>query len=166
MKYLKIIFAIAFFAIVITPSFAHDKKDETVKIVYQCDFADVKRVHLMLNTLNNVVKYYDKQMIQYDLKVVALGPCLQYMMKGFKGTGFAKMPYYAHGGPTGKGTDSRFSNLKQLGGDNVEFFACKNTMKKKNVKPEQIDDFVTLTTAGIIKIIDLQHEGYAYIKIK
>jgi len=39
-------------------------------------------------------------------------------------------------------------------------------MKKKNVKPEQIDDFVTLTTAGIIKIIDLQHDGYAYIKIK
>lgn len=168
MKMMKIISVLFAAAMMVTPSFADDANgdDEVVKIVYQCDFADVRRVHLMLNTLNNVVKYYDKNLIQYDLKVVALGPCLQYMMKDFEDTGFVQMPYCEHGGPTGKGTDSRFSNLKQLGGDNVEFFACKNTMKKKNVKPEQIDDYVELTAAGIIKIIDLQREGYAYIKIK
>ncbi|SFV60951.1 hypothetical protein MNB_SM-4-241 [hydrothermal vent metagenome] len=168
MKIVKIISVVFATLMMVTPSFANENttQNDVVKIVYQCDFADVKRVHLMLNTLNNVVKYYDKSLIQYDLKVVALGPCLQYMMKDFEKTGFASMPYHKHGGPTGSGTDSRFSSLKQLGGDNVEFFACKNTMKKKHVKPEQIDDAVTLTTAGIIKIIDLQHEGYSYIKIK
>lgn len=151
----------------ITTLYAQDEEeDETVKIVYQCDFPDVKRVHLMLNTLNNAVKYYNKNLIDYEIDVVALGPCLQYVMKDFQGTGFVKKPYIDHGGPTGAGTASRFQSLKQLGGDNIQFFACHNTMKKKNVKPEQIVDYVKITPAGIIKIVDLQRQGYAYIKIK
>jgi len=168
MKMMKIISAIFAVAMMVTPSFASDNSDDddVVKVVYQCDFAKPQRIHLMLNTLNNVVKYYDKKLIQYDIRVVALGPCLQYVMKDFDGTGFADKPYCSHGGPTGKGTNSRFKSLKQLGGDNITFYACENTMNKKNVKPEQIKDYVKLTTAGIIKIIDLQREGYAYIKIK
>jgi len=170
MKYIKMIFAIAFLAIVITPSFAHDNEnandDETVKVVYQCDFADPKRVHLMLNTLNNAVKYYQKKMIDYEIDIVALGPCLQYVMKDFKDTGFVRKPYINHGGPTGAGTASRIKGLKQLGGDNIKMFACHNTMDKKHVKAAQIADYVEVTPAGIIKTIDLQRKGYAYIKIK
>ncbi len=151
----------------ITTLYAQDEEEEeTVKIVYQCDFPDVKRVHLMLNTLNNAVKYYNKNLVDYEIDVVALGPCLQYVMKDFKDTGFVKKPYIDHGGPTGAGTASRFRSLKQLGGDSIQFFACHNTMKKKNVKPEQIVDYVEITPAGIIKIVDLQRKGYAYIKIK
>ena len=158
----------ALLAILTNPAFAneHSKKDDTVKVVYQCDFADPKRVHLMLNTLNNAVKYYQKKMIDYKIDVVALGPCLQYFMKNFKGTGFAKKPYLNHGGPIGKGTTSRFKSLKLLADDNIELYACQNTMEKKKVKPAQILDDVELTPAGIIKIIDLQREGYSYIKIR
>ena len=142
------------------------KKDDTAKIVYQCDFPDVKRVHLMLNTLNNVVKHYQSTLEEYELNIVALGPCLQYVMKDFKGTGFAKKPYMNKGGPAGNGTMGRIKSLQMTAGDNMKIIACQNTMKKKNVKAEQIDDSVVLTPAGIIKIIDLQREGYAYIKIK
>jgi len=168
MKYIKLVSTIVLLAMMVVPSFASsdESEDDTVKIVYQCDFADPKRVHLMLNTLNNAVKYYNKQLIDYEIDIVALGPCLQYVMKDFKGTGFAKKPYLNHGGPTGAGTSSRIASLKQLGGDNIEMFACHNTMNKKSVKPEQISDYVKVTPAGVIKVVDLQREGYAYIKIK
>jgi intracellular sulfur oxidation DsrE/DsrF family protein len=168
MKKIKLILIMALLAMLTNPAFANEysKKDDTVKVVYQCDFANPKRVHLMLNTLNNAAKYYQKKMIDYKIDVVVLGPCLQYFMKDFKGTGFAKKPYLNHGGPTGKGTTSRFKSLKLLGDDNIELFACQNTMKKKNVKPAQILDDVELTPAGIIKIIDLQRKGDAYIKIR
>jgi len=171
MKYTKLISTIALLSMMVTPSFANsdaddDQDNETVKVVYQCDFADPKRIHLMLNTLNNSVKYYNKHLIDYEIDVVALGHCLQYVMKDFKGTGFTKKPYLKHGGPTGAGTSSRIASLKQLGDDNMKIFACQNTMKKKNVKPEQIANYVKLTPAGIIKIVDLQRKGYAYIKIK
>ncbi len=168
MKYLKLIYIITLLSLMVTPSFAHDNNDEddTVKVVYQCDFADPKRVHLMLNTLNNAVKYYNKHMIDFEIDIVALGPCLQYMMKDFNDTGFAAKPYLTHGGPTGSGIIPRFKNLQQTGGDNIIMYACNNTMKKKNVKAEQLEDYANVTPAGVIKAIDLQREGYAYIKIK
>jgi len=147
-------------------AWAEDEEDDGVKIVYQCDFPDVQRVHLMLNTLNNAVKYYEKNMIQYEIDVVALGPCLQYVMKDFAGTGFAAMPYLDHGGPTGDGTRSRFKSLKLLGGDNITFFACQNTMENRNVKASQIEENVELTPSGIVKVVDDQRHGFAYIKIQ
>ncbi|WP_345973196.1 hypothetical protein [Sulfurimonas diazotrophicus] len=148
------------------PTVWADDEDDVVKIVYQCDFPDVQRVHLMLNTLNNAVKYYEKNLIQYEIDVVALGPCLQYFMKDFKGTGFAAKPYLERGGPTGEGTRKRFNGLKLLGGDNITFFACQNTMDKKNVKASQIADNVEITPGGIVKVIDDQRDGFAYIKIQ
>ena len=166
MRYTKLLSTVMLLAMMVLPSFANDNEDDTVKIVYQCDFADVKRVHLMLNTLNNAVKYYNKRLIDFEIDIVALGPCLQYVMKDFKNTGFVRKPYINHGGPTGAGTASRIASLKQLGGDNIKMFACHNTMKKKNVKEAQIADYVEVTPAGIIKTVDLQREGYAYIKIK
>jgi intracellular sulfur oxidation DsrE/DsrF family protein len=164
----NLLYTITVLMMMVLPIFASeiDDEDDVVKVVYQCDFSDVKRIHLMINTINNASKYYDKHLIPYEIDVVALGPCLQYMMKDFKNTGFVKKPYLNHGGPTTAGTTSRFKNLKQLGGDNIKFFACNNTMTKKNVKADQLEEFVKVTPAGIIKAIDLQRQGYAYIKIK
>jgi len=167
MKFIKLISVIALTMLMVIPSFAQDnEEEEAVKIVYQCDFSNPKRIHLMLNTLNNAIKYYNKNLIDYKIDVVVLGPCLQYVMKDFKNTKVAKKPYLTHGGPTGAGTESRIKALKQLAADNIQIFACHNTMDKKNVKPEQIADYAEVTPSGIIKVIDLQRKGYAYIKIK
>lgn len=167
MKTTKLILMMMALLLSSATTFAQDEEDDgTVKIVYQCDFPDVKRVHLMLNTLNNAVKYYDKQMIDFQIDVVAFGPCLQYFMKDFKGTGFAAMPYLDHGGPTGEGTRSRFKSLKLLGGDRINYFACKNTMDKKNVKESQIADDCEIVPGGLVKIVDDQRKGFTYIKIQ
>ncbi len=167
MKITKIIYALIALMMITVSGFAKNNEDsDTVKVVYQCDFPDVKRIHLMINTLNNVVEYYNKNLIPYEVDIVALGPCLQYIMKDFKNTGFVEKPYITHGGPTGYGTRARLENLQLTGGDNIKFYACHNTMEKKNVKENQLEDFVKVTPAGIIKAIELQREGYAYIKIK
>ncbi|HEY9190749.1 MAG TPA: DsrE family protein [Sulfurovum sp.] len=142
-----------------------EKKDDVTKVVYQCDFPDVERIHLMLNTLNNAVKHYQSTLEEYEIDIVALGPCIQYMMKDFQGTGFEKKPYIEQGGPVGNGTSGRFKSLMLTAGDNINIIACENSMKKKNVKKEQIEDYVEFVPAGIIKIIDLQREGHSYIKI-
>jgi len=148
------------------PLAASEKDDDVVKVVYQCDFPEADRIHLMLNTINNAVEYYNKNFIQYEVDIVALGPCLQYVMKDFNNTGFEEKPYITHGGPTGSGTRSRLKALQLDGGDKIKIYACKNTMDKNHVADNQIEDFVTTTPAGVIKIIDLQRSGYAYIKIR
>jgi len=145
---------------------AKESNSETIKVVYPLDFPDAKRVHFMLNTLNNLVKHYQKTFTDYELSLVLYGPGLQYGMKDFKGTGFAEKPYLKHGGPTGKGIQGRIKALKLLAGDNMKMYICGNTMKKKNVKKEQLLPFTEVTPGGILKLIELQREGAAYIKIK
>ncbi len=141
------------------------KKDDVIKVVYQCDFPDITRMHFMLSTLNNIVKHYQSTLEAYEIDIVAFGPCLQYVMKDFKGTEFEKKRYIDHGGPEKNGTSGRIKNLLMKAGNNMKIIACQNTMKKKNVKTEQMEDYVEFTPSGIIKIVDLQREGYTYIKI-
>jgi intracellular sulfur oxidation DsrE/DsrF family protein len=87
-------------------------------------------------------------------------------MKDFNTTGFEEKPYITQGGPTGAGTRSRLKALQLDGGDKIKIYACKNTMDKNHVADSQIEDFATTTPAGVVKIIDLQRSGYAYIKIR
>ena len=165
MNFKKILLAVlATVMMMAAPLSAED--NDVVKVVYPLDFPDVKRVHFMLNTLNNLVKHYQKNFIDYELSIVVYGPGLQYAMHDFKGTGFAGKPYLTHGGPTGKGTHGRIHALKQLAGDNLRMFVCENTMKKKNVKANQLHPFTEVTPGGVLKLIELQGEGAALIKIR
>lgn len=152
--------------ITLTTPLSAKSSSDVVKIVYPLDFTDVKRVHFMLNTLNNLVKHYQSELIDYELSIVAYGPGVQYLLRSDKGAGFKIMPYIHHGGPTGKGTAGRFLGLKQLAGDNLEFFVCRNTMKKKNVTKDMIVPYAKIVPAGVIKLIDLQRDGAAVVKIK
>lgn len=164
MKLIHLLFTVL--TVAVFPLAASEKDDDVVKVVYQCDFPEADRIHLMLNTINNAVEYYNKNFIQYEVDIVALGPCLQYVMKDFNNTGFEEKPYIAQGGPTGAGTRSRLKALQLDGGEKIKLYACKNTMEKNHVADNQIEDYVTITPAGVIKIIDLQRSGYAYIKIR
>lgn len=164
MKLIHLLFTVL--TVAVFPLAASEKDDDVVKVVYQCDFPEADRIHLMLNTINNAVEYYNKNFIQYEVDIVALGPCLQYVMKDFNNTGFEEKPYITQGGPTGAGTRSRLKALQLDGGEKIKLYACKNTMEKNHVADNQIEDYVTITPAGVIKIIDLQRSGYAYIKIR
>lgn len=149
-----------------TSSLQAAKNDGVIKVVYPLDFPDVKRVHFMLNTLNNLVKHYQNTMTEFEISVVVYGPGLQYAMHNFQHTGFMGLPYLTRGGPTGKGTQGRFLALKQLAGDSFNMFVCANTMKKKHVTKKQLHPYAKVTPGGILKLIELQRQGAAYIKIK
>lgn len=157
MKTNKLVLSLMTALIFLIPLHAKSISDETVKVVYQCDFRDPERVNLMLTTLNNLVNEYQQDMIDYEIDVVTFGPCLPYMMKDFKSTGFTRMPEL-------ESTQARFRSLVS-GRDNIRLYACENTMKMKNVKPEQLIDIVKRTPSGVSKIIDDQRKGYSYIKI-
>lgn len=153
-------------AVPLTSTLQAADNDSRVKVVYPLDFPDIKRVHFMLNTLNNLVKHYQSTMTEFEINVVAYGPGLQYVMKNFKGTGFAEKPYIKHGGPVGNGSSGRFAALESLGGDSFKVYACENTMTKKKVTKAHLNDYVKVTPGGVLKIIELQREGAALIKIR
>lgn len=46
----------------------------------------------------------------------------------------------------------------------VHFHACNNAMKAFDVKKEEIPENVEVVPAGVMDLIKLQNDGYAYIK--
>jgi hypothetical protein len=45
----------------------------------------------------------------------------------------------------------------------VEFVACGNTMRTKNIKEDKLLDDVSIATAGLVEIIERQKDGYINI---
>lgn len=44
------------------------------------------------------------------------------------------------------------------------FYFCRNALHGNGIKEETLPDYVRIVSAGITKLVDLQEQGYAYIK--
>ena len=54
--------------------------------------------------------------------------------------------------------------LKQLAEKGVVFAACENTMRRKNVKKEDLFPFATTVDSGVAEVVRKQEAGWSYIK--
>ena len=57
-----------------------------------------------------------------------------------------------------------YSEFKSLINNNVKFVSCNNSMKKNNIKKEDIYDLIEIVQSGVIEIAKKQQEGFSYIK--
>jgi intracellular sulfur oxidation DsrE/DsrF family protein len=42
--------------------------------------------------------------------------------------------------------------------------ACQITMKRQNIKPEELIEGLPPIPSGVVRVMELQEKGYAYIK--
>ncbi len=117
------------------------------KIVLYVDQNDPKVMNLTLNNVQNLLDYYkDKGGIKVE--VVTYGPGLHMLRKD---TSPVK---------------DRISSIS-LASPNVQFSACGNTIagmtKQEGKKPEIVSE-AKVVPAGIVRIIELEKQGYAYVK--
>jgi intracellular sulfur oxidation DsrE/DsrF family protein len=56
------------------------------------------------------------------------------------------------------------SDIQALKDKGVIFDACKNTMRERNLKPEDIVPMATFVPSGMIEVIKKQEAGWSYIK--
>lgn len=54
--------------------------------------------------------------------------------------------------------------VRALAEQGVVFRACRNALRKAAIDPAELLDCVAVVPAGIVEIVRLQREGYAYIK--
>ena len=47
---------------------------------------------------------------------------------------------------------------------NVSIFICNNSLKSLNIDKTELLDFCEIVPAGIVKIVELQNRGFAYVK--
>ncbi len=113
------------------------------KLVIQVSTDDPRTQKIALNNAVNLQKYYGIDNI--DIEIVAYGPGLGLLTKKSK----------------------QAKRVTSLALQNITFSACGNTMKKvsqKTGKMPKLLDGVEQVPAGVVRIIELQEQGYAYVR--
>lgn len=113
------------------------------KLVIQVSTDDPRTQKIALNNAVNLQKIYGLDNV--DIEIVAYGPGLGLLT------------------PRNK----QASRVKSLALQNITFSACQNTMnkiKKKKGKLPKLTEGVGQVNSGVARIMELQEEGYAYIR--
>ena len=129
-----------------TAAAAEAKPDH--RLIIHVDENDPARMNLALNNLTNVYEYYRKKNEPVQVELVAYGPGLHIFRDD---TSPVKQ---------------RIESL-MLAYENVTFSACGNTMKgmeKAEAKPVKLIGDVGIVSSGVIRIMELQEEGWSYLR--
>ena len=123
----------------------HVKDGRTVhKVVFQMNVDDRDLWNLMLNNINNLITEMGKDHV--DIKVVAYGPGINMFRKGKSSV------------------LDRLESLKKFAGKGVEYTVCSNTMKGMGVDRREIVELVADLYPGVVRIVELQEQGYVYLR--
>ncbi|MEY8827357.1 DsrE family protein [Sedimentitalea sp. XS_ASV28] len=121
---------------------------KTHRIVFHVDENDAQVMNMTLNNVANVTRYYESQGDDAVIEVVAYGPGLAMLL--------------ADESPVA----DRIS-VMSLEIDNLSFAACGNTYNAMNAKAgKELDllDEAGIVTSGVVRLIELQEQGYAYVR--
>ena len=109
---------------------------------------DPQVMNMALNNAQNVANYYAAQGDEVVIEMVAYGPGLNMLIPG-------KSP-----------VEDRISTMS-LALDNLTYSACGNTHRKMSEKAGSevaLLDEAELTPSGVVRLIELQEQGYAYVR--
>ena len=128
-----------------TMAFADAK---THRIAFHVDESDPKVMNMALNNVQNVSNYYAGKGEKVIIELVAYGPGLNMFVKG-------KSP-----------VEDRIS-VMSMSIDDLKFSACGNThhkMSEKAGKGVALIDGVGMAPSGVVRLVELQEQGYAYVR--
>ncbi len=114
--------------------------DNQRQIIFSIHSGDDEAIHHVLSSANNVLKFYGPENV--EMKIVAYSKGIKTLEKKYKDIAL------------------RVRALMLL---DVEFVACGNTMRTKNIKQEELIEGSEIVTAGIVEIIERVKEGWINI---
>jgi intracellular sulfur oxidation DsrE/DsrF family protein len=116
--------------------------DAKRKIVFHLDWDQEERLLMALENTRNLFKEISPQ--QCTVCVVSNGKAVNLFRKDRAGKYVADM--------------------EELHKQGVRFKACRNAMAKNKMEKGDLLEVCEIVPAGILELIDLQHDGFAYIK--
>jgi intracellular sulfur oxidation DsrE/DsrF family protein len=127
---------------------AVDAKSHRVSI--QVDQNDPQVMNLALNNATNIIEYYRTKNEDVDVDLVTFGPGLHMLRDD---TSAVK---------------DRIKRLKELAfPGKIQFSACNNTkqnMEKAEGKAVPIMADATLVPSGVVRLMELQEQGWSYVR--
>ena len=118
------------------------------RVAIHVDQNDPQVMNMALNNAANVTSFYEAKGDTVIVELVAYGPGLNMFVPG-------KSP-----------VEDRISTMS-LSMDNLSFAACGNTltaMEKKAGKKITLMDEAAVVPSGVVRLIELQENDYAYIR--
>ncbi len=158
----KEILIIAFLVTTMGGSVAIADEDELRKVVYHADFADPRRFSAMLTSINNMVLHYQNDMIDYDVRIVFVAHGIRFVTNdALKNTPFAEDEAMAERRESNTGRLSALSSIHE-----VKLELCDITRSGIGLDETKLLKGVELVTSGVVRIAELQSQGFSYIKIE
>ena len=129
---------------------AADEKPHRIAI--QVDQDDPAVMNLALNNAENVIEYYRGRGEDVDVEIVAYGPGLHMLRVDTSPV---------------KDRVTRIADDKASFPARVVFSACDNTrqnMERREGHPIAIVSQATIVPSGIVRLIQLQEQGWSYVR--
>jgi intracellular sulfur oxidation DsrE/DsrF family protein len=114
--------------------------EEKAKLVIQVSDNDTGKWNLALNNAKNIQKDLGKANV--ELEIVVFGPGIN-MLKAESEVG------------------NRVAEAVDSG---IKVLACQNTMRNQKLNKEDMLGSVGYVPAGVVEIMQKQHQGYAYLR--
>lgn len=136
--------------------------DEIMKVVYHADFSSPRRLSAMLTSINNMVTTYQNDLVEYDVRIVFVSHGIRFLTKDK----LAKTPFAED-----KKLAERKNNLMQRlaslqNVQEVKLELCDITRQAVKLEAKKLMPNVKLVRSGVVRLAELQHKGFAYIKIE
>jgi hypothetical protein len=128
------------------PAFA---EGETHYVAFHVDENDPQIMNMALNNAQNVAAYYAEQGDEVVIEMVAYGPGVHMFRED-----------------TSPVRDRIATMSMEM--EHLSFAACGNTLRAMNARLESGEvvllDGVSVTPSGVVRLIELQEDGYAYVR--
>lgn len=136
--------------------------EPVAKVVYHADFADPRRFSAMLTSINNMVTTYQQSLMEYDVRIVFVAHGIRFVTTDpLKETVFAE-----DAALKARRTDlmNRLRSLQDTQGVKLEL--CDITREAARLPESKLIPGVKLVQSGVVRLAELQSQGFAYIKIE
>ena len=132
------------------------------KVVYHADFANPRRFSAMLTSINNMLTVYQSDFKEYDVRIVFVAHGIRFVTDDK----LAKTPFAEDAALKARRTElrQRLVALQELHGVKLEL--CDITRASINLPASKILKGVEPVPSGVVRIADLQRQGFAYLKIE
>lgn len=127
---------------------AASAEGETHKVAIHVDQNDPQVMNMALNNVANLTSYYEAQGDEVIVEVVAYGPGLNMYVEG-------KSP-----------VADRIASMS-LENEGLRFSACENThraMSEKAGHDVELLPEAEMVPSGVVRLIELQEDGFAYVR--
>jgi len=137
-------------------------EESVKKVVWHVDFGDPRRLSAMIQNVNNMVTTYQGDLAAYDVRIVFLSGGIRFLTTD----ALANTPFAEDKELKARRTEliQRLQQLREV--MNVKLELCEITREALQLPAGKIVKGVGSVRSGVVRIAELQHKGYAYLKVE